>query len=76
MNIAKRVTIAANRSAYTNRPAYKRENHGTSGATGEKYHRPSGKEPVVARTGPSGIHRQMPVFADLFVVMRGVVNYT
>ena len=76
LNIAKRVTIAANHSAYTNRASYKRENHDTSGATGEKYYRPGGKEPVVARTGPSGIHHQMPVLADLFVVMRRVVNYT
>jgi len=76
LDIAKRVTIAANHSAYTNRPAHKRENHDTSGATGEKYYRPGAKEPVVARTGPSGIHRQMPVLADLFVVMRRVVNYT
>ena len=76
LNIAKRVTIAANHSAYTNRATYKGENHDTSGATGEKYYRLGGKKPVVARTGPSGIHRQMLVLADLFVVMRRVVNYT
>jgi hypothetical protein len=57
-----------------NSATYKRENVRLSGATGKKYHGASGKEPVFARTAPNGIRYQIPVLADLFVVMRAVVN--